>query len=59
MDLSNYIIDDNTPPALIPMIMAYTLDHGPIPSKQELLQRRYEIDGHLTLKSLTKQADSL
>ena len=59
MDLSNYVIDDNTPPALIPMIMAYVLPHGDIPSRQELLERRYEIDGHLTLKSLTQQSDSL
>ena len=59
MDLSNYVITEDTPPALIPMIMAYALPHGNIPSKQELLERRYELDGHLTLKSLIKQADSL
>ena len=59
MDLTNYIITEDTPAALIPMIMAYSLDHGPIPSRQELLERRYEIDGHLTLKSLTQQSDSL
>ncbi len=52
MDLTNYIIDDNTPPALIPLIMAYALPHGPIPSKQELLERRYELDGHLTMVAL-------
>ena len=59
MDLTNYIITEDTPAALIPMIMAYAMDHGPIPSRQELLERRYEIDGHLTLKSLTQQSDSL
>ena len=54
MDLTNYIIDDSTPPALIPLIMAYALPHGPIPSKQELLERRYELDGHLTMKALAQ-----
>ena len=54
MDLTHYIIDDNTPPALIPLIMAYALPHGPIPSKQELLERRYQLDGHLTMKLLAE-----
>ena len=59
MDLTNYIITDDTPPALIPMIMAYALDPGPIPSRQELLSRRYELDGHCSLKGLTQQANDL
>ena len=54
MDLTNYIITEDTPPALIPLIMAYALPHGPIPSKQEMLQRRYELDGHLTMKALAQ-----
>ena len=59
MDLTNYVITEETPAALIPMIMAYAMDHGPIPSRQELLERRYEIDGHLTMKGLTQQAEQL
>ena len=59
MDLTNYIITDETPAALIPMIMAYVIPHGNIPSRQELLERRYEIDGHLTMKGLTQQSNEL
>ena len=54
MDLTHYTIDESTPAALIPMIMAYALPHGPIPSKQQLLERRYELDGHLTMKLLAE-----
>ena len=53
MDLTHYIIDDNTPPALIPLIMAYR-PHTPIPSRQQMLQARYELDGHLTMKALAQ-----
>ncbi len=56
MDLTNYIIDENTPPALIPMIMAYARPHGPIPSRQEMLERRYELNGHLTMSALAADA---
>ena len=53
MDLTHYIIDDNTPPALIPLIMAYR-PHTQPPSKQELLETRYQLDGHLTMKLLAE-----
>ena len=59
MDLTHYVITEETPAALIPMIMAYALDPGPIPSRQELLERRYELDGHCSLKGLTQQAKNL
>ena len=53
MDLTHYIIDDNTPPALIPLILAYR-PHTQPPSKQQMLQARYELDGHLTMKALAQ-----
>ena len=53
MDLTNYIIDDSTPPALIPMIMAYR-PHTQPPSRQQMLEQRYQLDGHLTMKLLAE-----
>ena len=53
MDLSNYIITEDTPDALLPILFAYR-PHTPIPSKQQMLQARYELDGHLTMKALAK-----
>ena len=53
MDLTNYTIDESTPPALIPLIMAYR-PHTPIPSRQQMLEARYELDGHLTMKALAQ-----
>ena len=53
MDLTHYIIDDNTPPALIPLIMSYR-PHTPIPSRQQMLESRYELDGHLTMRALAQ-----
>ena len=53
MDLTHYIIDDNTPPALIPLIMAYR-PHTQPPSKQQMLEQRYQLDGHLTMKLLAE-----
>ena len=53
MDLTHYTIDDNTPPALIPLIMAYR-PHTQPPSKQQMLEQRYQLDGHLTMKLLAE-----
>ena len=51
MDLKDYPIDENTHPYLLAMAMSYR-PHTPIPSRQEMMKARYEIDGHLTLKAL-------
>ena len=53
MDLKDYPIDENTHPYLLAMAMSYR-PHTPIPSRQEMLKARYELDGHLTLKKLAE-----
>ena len=53
MALTHYIIDANTPPALIPLIMAYR-PHTQPPSRQQMLESRYELDGHLTMVALAQ-----
>ncbi len=51
MDLTNYVITEDTPDALLPILFAYR-PHTPIPSRQQMLERRYELDGHLTMVAL-------
>ena len=51
MDLKDYPIDENTHPYLLAMAMSYR-PHTQPPSRKEMLQARYQIDGHLTLKAL-------
>ena len=53
MDLTNYIIDDSTPDALLPILFAYR-PHTQPPSRQQMLESRYELDGHLTMKALAQ-----
>ncbi len=51
MDLTHYIITEDTPDALLPILFAYR-PHTPIPSRQQMLESRYELDGHLTMVAL-------
>ena len=47
-------IDHNTHPYLIKIVYAYR-PHTCPPSRQQLLERKYDITGHCSLKSITQQ----
>ena len=53
MNLKHYSIDDKTPAALIPLVMAYR-PHTQPPSRSQMLESRYELDGHLTMRALAQ-----
>ena len=58
MDFIDYVVDESTPPELIPFIKCYAPHHS-IPSRAELLETQYqmwETSGTLTLKGLVAQA---
>ena len=48
--------DENTHPYLMRIVRSYR-PHTPIPSRQELLQSKYELDGHCSLQGLVEQCD--
>ena len=47
-------IDDTTHPYLTRLSQAYR-PHTPIPSRLELMENRYQLDGHCSIKGLTQQ----
>jgi len=58
LDFIDYVIDESTPPELIPFIKSYA-PHRQCPSRAELLETQYQmwqVTGHCTMKALTLQA---
>ena len=47
-------ITPTTHPYAIRLSQAYR-PHTPIPSKQELMENEYQLDGHCSLKGITEQ----
>ena len=41
-------------PYLMRLVLAYQ-PHSPIPSKQQSMESRYQLDGHCSIKGLTQQ----
>ena len=47
-------MSDTTHPYLMRLMYAYR-PHTPTPSRQELMERKYQLDGHCTIKGITQQ----
>ena len=47
-------IDQSTHPYLMRIMYAYR-PHTAVPSRQQLMERKYQLDGHCTIKGITQQ----
>ena len=47
-------ITPHTHPYLMRLVLAYQ-PHTPIPSRQQSMESRYQLDGHCSIKGITQQ----